>query len=292
MNSMEFDVIKSLVENKRYSAITEYSRIVNPNKEDIIVTEYTGSDVTVYKDNKGNVRLLCPKNMTYIQEGHVAQAISNGTIFDDATDVDNNATMIERTSLPYDAMINEGKPTPKHLKPMIAIVIGKMDGNGSCAVSDADRTNGVNFIKDFCCKDMPERKVVHVVGHWIGKKPQDFYTPEMGKSITQLDKEVDEIKDTNPENCISSDNLCQSYDEYNMDEIEKGTNKDEEKEDEDEEDIPEIEDEDTDNEENDPDDEYDNEESSEDDDDVDSDMDDDDTDLEDYVLKKSGNSNA
>lgn len=223
MNGMEFDIIKSLVENKKYSAITEYSRIVNPNREDIIVTEYAGSDVSVYKDDNGNVRLLCPKTMDVITEGHVAQAISNGTIFDDADDVDNNATMIERTTLPYEAMINSGKPTPKHLKPMIAIIIGKMDNEGSCAVSDADRTNGVNFIKDLCCKDdAPHHKVVHVVGHWIGKSPQDFYTPEMGKSITQLDKEVDDIKCTNPEDCISDDDCCESYANYDMDKIESG----------------------------------------------------------------------
>lgn len=290
MNSMEIDVIKSLVKNKKYSAITEYSRIVNPSREDIIVTEYTGSDVTVYKDDKGNVRLLCPKNMDIITEGHVAQAISNGTIFDDATDVDNNATMIERTSLPYDAMINSGKQTPKHLKPMIAIVIGKMNDEGSCAVSDADRINGVNFIKDLCCKDdEPHHKVVHVVGHWIGKSPQDFYTPEMGKSITQLDKEVDDIKCTNPEDCISDDDCCESYAGYDMNKIEAGSDSDESDREEDTDDtVDEEEDKDSEdenvsddsNDENGSDDENDDNST---DDDIDNDFDsDDDNDDEDF----------
>ena len=288
MNSMEFDVIKSLVENKKYSAITEYSRIVNPSREDIIVTEYTGSDVTVYKDDRGNVRLLCPKNMDYVTEGHVAQAISNGTIFDDATDVDNNATMIERTSLPYDAMINSGKPTPKHLKPMIAIIIGKMDHDGSCAVSDADRMNGVNFIKDLCNKEEPVKKTVHIVGHWIGKAPQDFYTPEMGKSITQLDKEVDNIKSTNPEDCISDDDCCESYNGYDMKKIESDPSEEKEEKDEDN-DFDEEEDKDSEDEnksDEDDDDETDEEESDMDDDmdndDSDSDDSDDDTDDEDF----------
>ena len=282
MNSMEFDVIKSLVENKKYSAITEYSRIVNPSREDIIVTEYTGSDVTVYKDDRGNVRLLCPKNMDYVTEGHVAQAISNGTIFDDATDVDNNATMIERTSLPYDAMINSGKPTPKHLKPMIAIIIGKMNNDGSCAVSDADRMNGVNFIKDLCDKGMPERKSFHVVGHWIGKSPQDFYTPEMGKSITQLDKEVDDIKSTNPEDCISEDDCCESYDGYNMDKIESDPSEEKDEEDNDDDfDEEEDKEEDKDSEDEDEPDEDDDDETDEEEPYMDDDMDDDDSDSDD-----------
>ena len=290
MNSMEFDVIKSLVENKKYSAITEYSRIVNPNKEDIIVTEYTGSDVTVYKDDRGNVRLLCPKHMDYVQEGHVAQAIANGTIFDDATDVDNNATMIERTSLPYDAMINEGRPTPKHLKPMIAIIIGKMDRDGSCAVSDADRTNGVNFIKDLCCKATPERKTVHIVGHWIGKSPQDFYTPEMGKSITQLDKEVDNIRDTNPESCISDDDTCESYADYDMNKIESGSTEDDDDNSKDDSDYDKLdEDDDSDNSSDDDENESDDEDEDSDDTDMDDDMDDadsdDDNDDEDFDVE-------
>lgn len=285
---MEFDVIKSLVENKKYSAITEYSRIVNPSREDIIVTEYTGSDVTVYKDDRGNVRLLCPKNMDYVTEGHVAQAISNGTIFDDATDVDNNATMIERTSLPYDAMINSGKPTPKHLKPMIAIIIGKMDRDGSCAVSDADRMNGVNFIKDLCNKEEPVKKTVHIVGHWIGKAPQDFYTPEMGKSITQLDKEVDNIKSTKPEDCISDDDCCESYNGYDMKKIESDPSEDVNKEDEEKDEVLNNEnDNDFDEEENkdsedeNESDENDDDETDEEESDMDDDMDDNDSDSDD-----------
>ena len=142
MNSAAFDIVKSLIEKKKYDVITEYSHIVNPEKGDIIVTEYTGKGVRTYKDNAGITRVLCPKDIDVIQEGHVAQAIANGTIFDDADEVDRNATMIERTTIPYDAMINSGKDTPKQLKPMIAIIIGRMDDNGSFKVSDTDRTNG------------------------------------------------------------------------------------------------------------------------------------------------------
>lgn len=227
MNSAQFDIVKALIEEKKYDVITEYSHITHPEKGEIIVNEYAGNGVRVYKDNKGNTRVLCPKNIDVVQEGHVAQAIANGSIFDDADEVDRNATMIERTSIPYDAMINSGKDTPKQLKPMIAIVIGRMDDNGSFEVSDADRTNGTNFVKDLCDKEKcPD--ATKVVDNYLEKDSQDFYSPEMGKNLTDLDNEVDDIVDTKPEDVVTDDDTVDSYDDYDMDEIES----DEEPEDE------------------------------------------------------------
>lgn len=219
MNSTQLDIVKALIEKKKYDVITEYAHVCHPEKGVIVVNEYAGNGVRVYKDNKGQTRVLCPKNISVVQEGHVAQAIANGTIFDDADEVDNNATMIERTSIPYDAMVNAGKETPKQLKPMIAIIIGKMDDNGSFSVSDADRENGVNFVRDLCDKEKcPETN--DVVDHYLDKDKESFYSPEMGKSLTELDNEVDDIVSTSPEDVVSDNDTVDSYDDYNMEEIE------------------------------------------------------------------------
>jgi hypothetical protein len=219
MNSTQLDIVKALIEKKKYDVITEYAHVCHPEKGVIVVNEYAGNGVRVYKDNKGQTRVLCPKNISVVQEGHVAQAIANGTIFDDADEVDNNATMIERTSIPYDAMVNAGKETPKQLKPMIAIIIGKMDDNGSFSVSDADRENGVNFVRDLCDKEKcPETN--DVVDHYLDKDKDSFYSPEMGKSLTELDNEVDDIVSTSPEDVVSDNDTVDSYDDYNMEEIE------------------------------------------------------------------------
>jgi hypothetical protein len=219
MNSTQLDIVKALIEKKKYDVITEYAHVCHPEKGVIVVNEYAGNGVRVYKDNKGQTRVLCPKNISVVQEGHVAQAIANGTIFDDADEVDNNATMIERTSIPYDAMVNAGKETPKQLKPMIAIIIGKMDDNGSFSVSDADRENGVNFVHDLCDKEKcPETN--DVVDHYLDKDKDSFYSPEMGKSLTELDNEVDDIVSTSPEDVVSDNDTVDSYDDYNMEEIE------------------------------------------------------------------------
>lgn len=219
MNSTQLDVVKALIGAKKYDAITEYAHVCYPDKGDVIVNEYAGHGVRLYKDNKGTTRILCPKDIDIVQEGHVAQAIANGTIFDDADEVDNNASVIERTSIPYDAMINSGKDTPKQLKPMIAIVIGRMDDNGSFSVSDSDRENGVNFVRDLCDKDKCP-KTTDVVDHYLEKDKSAFYSPEMGRGISELDNEVDDIVDTKPEDVVSDDDTVDSYDDYNMEEIE------------------------------------------------------------------------
>lgn len=227
MNGKETMLVKNLLGQKNFNAVNEFSQIVQPEKGNIIITEYAGMDVRCYKDN-GETKILYPKNATVVQEGHVAQAIANGSIFDDAEDVDNNATMIERTSLPYDAMINSGKIPPKCLKPMIAIVIGRMDDNGSCAVSDADRTNGVNFIKDLVDtkKEDNNNNINDVVNNYLDHDSEKPYTRDMGKSITELDKELDDVADTEPEDVISDEDTVDSYDDIDIEAIEKGSDKD------------------------------------------------------------------
>jgi len=226
MSSIDFDIVKNLINQKKYSVISEYAHIGHPDKSDIIINEYAGNGVRIYKDTNGNTRVLCPKDMTYVQEGHVAQAIANGTIFDDADEVDRNATMIERTSIPYEAMVNDGRCTPKHLKPIIAIVIGKMHDDGSFSVDDGDRQNGVNLIKDLSSK---KHDVSDVVDNYIEKDKEVPYGMELGKEIRGLRKDVYEICDTDPEDCVTDDDCCDSYDDFDIDALEKGEDKDEDK---------------------------------------------------------------
>lgn len=290
MNSTQLNIVKALIEQKKYDVITEYTHIAHPDKGDIIVKEYAGTGVRVYKDNDGNTRVLCPKDIDTVQEGHVAQAIANGTIFDDADEIDRNATMIERTSIPYDAMVNSGKDTPKQLKPMIAIVIGRMDDNGSFDVSDADRTNGVNFVHDLCDKEKcPNTN--DVVDNYLEKDKEEFYNPEMGKSLTELDNEVDDIVETKPEDVVSDDDTVDSYDDYDMDAIESDPTPENDETESDEEDgdnDDESDDPDGDDSDNDDDESEDNESSDNDDEEaVIEDVDDDDED-DDYVEEGAG----
>lgn len=220
MNSTVENTIKALVEHKKYDAITEYANVVH-GKNNLIVSEYGGANVRLYKDNDNNVRILCPKKMETVQEGYLAKAIADGSVFDDAEDIDRNATVIERTTLPYDAMINAGKEPPRHLKPMIAIVVGRMGDDGSFAVSDADRTNGVNFVKDATNANANGEKVNDVVDNYLEKEDDGFYTPDVGKNISGLNNELDDVNDTDPADVVSDDDTVDSYDGYDMNDFER-----------------------------------------------------------------------
>lgn len=263
MNSISFDVVKSMIHQKKYDAITEFAHVEFPDKGELVVTEYAGTGVRVYKDSEDRTRILCPKEMDVIQEGTVANEIANGTIFDDADEVDNNAEMIEKTSIPYSAMINSGKDVPKKLKPMIAIVIGRIDDGEEFSVSDNDRITGNNFVRDLvCCKDKGTT-VPAVVDDYLGKDKDAFHTPEMGRDVADLDKEVSDIQDTKTEDVITDDDTVEDYggkipqsgdfDDYadgvNLDDHDKDPKDDEDKSDDDTDDSNEKEEEDEDTEE-------------------------------------------
>ena len=91
--------------------------------------------------------------MSVIQENSVASAIKNGTIFDDAETVSNEAKYIELTTLPNNAIVNKGKEPLKRINIILSIVVGKMDDEGRCGQCDADLINGNN-----CCKDILDYK--------------------------------------------------------------------------------------------------------------------------------------
>ncbi len=220
MNSIAMDTIKALVEHKKYDAITEYANVLH-GKDNLIVSEYGGANVRLYKDAKNNAHILCPKNMDTVQEGYLASAIANGSVFDDADEIDRNAEVIERTTLPYDAMVNGGKEPPQHLRPMIAIIVGRMGDDGKFGVTDADRTNGINFVKDATAANANGEKVNDVVDNYLEKEDNGFYTPEIGKNISGLNNELGDVNSTDPGDVVSDDDTVDSYDDYDMDAIER-----------------------------------------------------------------------
>lgn len=216
------DIIISAIEKNNLGYITEYASICNPGKPTVTVCRYNGNGVRLVKED-GHPKLFIPNNITTVQEGHVANAIANGTIFDDADDIDANATMIEKTTLPCNAMINSGKDLPKAVKPMVAIVIGKMNDNGEFAVSDTDRTNGVNLIKDLTS----DKPAYDVISNYVGSPDDEYLDPDIRKDMPQLAKDINNIKSTDIDDTISTDDEVDSYDDYDMDEIESDIGGDE-----------------------------------------------------------------
>ena len=216
MSSGRVELVTQLLESKKYDVITEYASVDYSKKGKLVVSEYFGKSVRAWKDDKGVTRVLCPKNMTVVQEGHVANAIANGTIFDDADEVSRNAEMVEKCTLPINGMINTGKDVPKHVKPMIAIVIGRMGEDGTFD-TETGRVNGVNFVKDLCCKG---NSVNDVCDNYLEKDPEEFYGRDFGPEIHALKGEVNDIRDTEYDAVVSDDDVVDSYDDYDMEELE------------------------------------------------------------------------
>ena len=222
MSSIGIDVVKTMLNNKKFDVVTECATIQHGSERKIIINEYAGKDVRLFKNDNGDVTVLYPKTADVVMEGHVAQAITNGTIFDDADEADNNAEMITRTALPYAAMINSGKNEPNTIKKVVCIVLSKMDDDGRCCVSDADRDNGINFIKDITDTRRNDGDTRDVIDNYIDKPSDEFYGPGVGSKIVQLNKEVDDVNDTPYEEIIDKDtDTVDDYDDYDMNSFEK-----------------------------------------------------------------------
>ena len=232
MNSNE--IVKGLLNQKKYDVITEYAKLQHGNDNaDVIVKEYTGANVRLCKNSDGNIEIYYPKDADTVMESTIAEAISNGTIFDDAEEVDNNATMIEKTVIPCAAMANKGYNEPEAVKKVIAIVIGKMDDNGRFGVSDTDRQNGVNFVKDITYADPGnDQEVRDVINNYTEKENDETYDSVVGKDMSKLKGELEDIEDVDYDDTINDDaDTVEDYGDYDMEEFEKeneSNNEDEE----------------------------------------------------------------
>lgn len=221
MNNFQHDLISLLVNQKKYDAITEFCHSAYPDEKDVVVSEYCGADIRLFNGSDGSINILCPKEMSTIQESAVTKAIENGTIFDDAESVDNTAKYLELTSLPYNAIINSGKEIPKHMHVAIGGVIGNMNDEGRCEVDDASLRNGYQCMRDMMDADTSDNQSINkIVDNYLGNPDHMSLHKKLRYDIGNLHDEIESIKDINPEDCITDEDCCESFDEYDIDEIE------------------------------------------------------------------------
>lgn len=199
--------IKAAIDAKKYSVVCEMANIVHSDKNHINIMTYPGKDVRVYKNRDDEVQILCPKNISYVQESNLTKAISTGTIFDDADDVDKYAGFIVKTKMPIDAMTNKGLENPYKLREVVGSTIGVMNEDGEVDVSDADVDNGNNIIDDLLKKDSKEFKdVKNVVDDYLDNDDHSFgYDTDFTTDIQQLRDEINRFKDADiaPEDSIT-----------------------------------------------------------------------------------------
>lgn len=207
MSSSFEKYIKAAIENKKYSVVCEMANVIHPEKNNINIMTYPGNDIRIYKNREDEVQVLCPKNITTIQESNLTKAIETGTIFDNADEVDNYSDFIVNTRMPVNAMVNKGLEHPYKLKEVVGSTIGVMDDNGDVEVSDTDIENGRNVIDDLLDKDSKEFKdVKNVVDDYLDNEDHDFgYDNDFTYDIQQLRDEINAFKDADisPEDSIT-----------------------------------------------------------------------------------------
>ena len=212
MSEMNRQIVDTFIARKQYEKLTEVSNIMFPNNDKIIVMEYDGDNIRVMK-RENVVMVLCPFDGNVIQESALAEAIVNGTIFDDAERVSHHATYLQNSMLPIKGLSHKHGIEPTKMHIMISSVIGTMGDDGAIDITVSDMNNGENFIKDILkCDDRAEvNKMCH---HYMGmdddgKHDVDHHPlpMELRKDIGELTKEIDAIIDVDPDDVLDDDDF-------------------------------------------------------------------------------------
>lgn len=209
MNSSFEKYIKAAMDSHQYSVVCEMANVIYPEKNKINMMTYPGKDVRIYKNREDEVQILCPNDISITQESNITKAISTGTIFEDADEVDKYAGFIVKTKMPIDAMTNKGLENPYKIREMVGSTIGVMNEDGDVDVSDTDLDNGNNVIDDLLKKGSKEFKdVKNVVDDYLGNDSHEFgYDKDFTADIQQLRDEINNFKDADisPEDSITDD---------------------------------------------------------------------------------------
>lgn len=205
MNGFGSDMVKSFLKSGKHSAITEYAKIVHPNrKKNVIVSSYTGSDIRVFS-KEDHIHLMYPEDVSEIQLESVADAIAKGTIFDDAESLDNHASFVSMANMPMNAMTRNGVDQPKHLKVILTGVIGRMSDDGTLEISLDDMKNGKHFIDQLRESDGKTDEVNKLVDHYLGAKDHKSFPNDLKDDIADTCDEIKDIKKCDEEEPIDDD---------------------------------------------------------------------------------------
>ena len=212
--------------NKKYAAITEFAKINNDDRdESIIVNEYFGDEPRLMIRDK-EIHILCPKEMSIVQENGIADSIANGTIFDDASLLNDQADYMQRTILPMNAIANKHGIEPKKIRVLITGVMGRINDDGNIEISLNDMENGKNFLHDVTSGTGCEH-VNKMCDHYLGIKNNTDRMEghcslplDVRRDIYDLTKEIDSITDVSPEDEVTDEDFDPLGTKYDMNEIE------------------------------------------------------------------------
>lgn len=214
MNKVAKEILHQLIHLRKFEGIHEFS-CINLDEE-IIVNEYSGMELRLFRRD-GKVNLLCPSDMTVVQEGALAQAIESGAIFDDANRVERATKYVTQTTLPINAMASKSIEVPKGLPNMTAAVIGVMDNNGHCPCDQTDIDNGHQFVKDICTSKDSGNEVKDIVSNYLDMRDNTSLPTTMGQDILDVERSYQKVLDFDPDDVLDDDD----YEEIGPDSVEE-----------------------------------------------------------------------
>lgn len=199
-------LVSMLVNQKKYQAIQEYLQIEFPEEDSVMVLEYAGERPRLFKNINDDIVLMLPDEMDTYMENAVTRAIEDGTLFDDAKNVNNTAEYIRMTTLPYNGMMNKGYDEPKALKSAVGSVVGTMNADGRFGGEDSDLRNGYNLMHDMVhhANDSDD-STFKLIGDYIKLKDNGKLPIEYRRDIGKVKHDVKKVNDVDCEDCISDD---------------------------------------------------------------------------------------
>lgn len=213
------ELIHAFLHQGKCDAITKVAEILHPGKKAVSVMESYVDGVRLVTDSN-TIKILYPFKMmdNYLMESALAEAISSGTIYDDAEKIKDHADLISMTTLPNKALANNDLPEATGIKMALTPVISKMNDDGRFDVTDADMTNGVNCVKDLCRPaEDPDSEVRKVMDNYIADKDELGENDKAPISIGDIVNDVRNVNNVAAEDTIGPD----GYDEVEYNEGEE-----------------------------------------------------------------------
>lgn len=217
------NIIINAIDEKKYNVISECSKIVNPDKCDIVCESYSGEGLRVFK-HKGNISILIPDEVSVCESEYLANAIQTGSLFDDVEQVNNASNYVIKSTLPVDSMINQGinPPTDKML-PIVSSVIGKV-GDDGLDVDEVDIENGHRLVKDLVTMgDNGGSDVKDITNNYLSIKDRGETPETLNMDEFEVQNALKELNDYDEDealpdmDCIDGEVECEdevTYDEY------------------------------------------------------------------------------
>lgn len=210
MNGYTELLIKEAIKEKKFNVITECAHIIHPDKCDIIVEQYAGKSVRVFK-SKDNVSILFPESEDIISESeYLANAITSGDIFDDAERVNTAASYVIKTGLPIDAIERQGVVSPEPaMTPIVAATIGTV-GDEGVACDEPELKNGYAIMKDVVTSGSTGNSTRDIVKNYMDIKDEDDIPMAVASNMYPFDMAMRELNKYNDDDALPDDDVVES----------------------------------------------------------------------------------